>query len=146
MMDLQNEQNAPEIRGMAPYFEVFDMPVTLKFYRDILGFKIIMSSGEGDDVDWLLLRLNDMELMFNTAYEKQNRPPAPDPIRTLGHRDVTLYFGCPDTEALYEYLIHKGLDPQKPSITGYGWKAIYLTDPDGYQLCFHWPVEQEGLS
>jgi glyoxylase I family protein len=65
-----------KIEGMAPLIQVFDMPVSLKFYRDILGFSIAMSSGEGDDddVDWVLLKLNNMELMLNTAYERGLRP------------------------------------------------------------------------
>ncbi len=133
--------NPFNIEGMAPLFQVFDMPASLKFYRDILGFEIAMSSGEGDDVDWVLLRFNDIELMLNTAYEKPNRPSSPDSLRTDWHGDVTLYFGCPDTDALYAYLIQKGLKIKKPEITGYGWKALSFHDPDGYHLCFHWPLQ-----
>lgn len=29
---------AIEIRGMAPLFQVFDLPTAIKFYRDVLGF------------------------------------------------------------------------------------------------------------
>ncbi len=125
---------------MAPYIQVFDMPVSLGFYRDVLGFKITGSSGEGDDVDWVMLQLNDIVLMLNTAYEKANRPAQPDIMRITGHSDITFYFGCRDTDALYTYLHDKGFNVKKPFITQYGWKALNLTDPDGYRLCFHWPV------
>ncbi len=40
---------AIEIHGMAPLLSVFDMPVSLLFYRDILGFKVIETSGQGDN-------------------------------------------------------------------------------------------------
>jgi catechol 2,3-dioxygenase-like lactoylglutathione lyase family enzyme len=133
--------NAFNIEGMVPLFQVFDMPASLNFYRDILGFEIAMSSGEGDDVDWVLLRFNDIELMLNTAYEKPNRPSSPDSLRNDWHNDVSLYFGCPDTDNLYAYLIEKGLKIKKPEITGYGWKALSMHDPDGYRLCFHWPLQ-----
>jgi glyoxylase I family protein len=132
------EISRPGIYGMAPYIEVFDMPASLHFYRDIIGFEKKMSSGEGDDVDWVLLDLNGAILMLNTAYEKANRPAQPDPVRTRGHRDICFYFDS-DIEALYQYFLNKGLDIKPPIITGYGWKAISLNDPDGYGLCFHHP-------
>jgi uncharacterized glyoxalase superfamily protein PhnB len=140
-MKMKNDMKMPEIKGIAPLLQVFDMPVTLKFYRDILGFEKTMSSGEGDEVDWVLLKGYDIEIMFNTAYEKPDRPAKPDPLRTKGHGDTFLYFGCPDTDTLYTYLSSKGIDLKKPVITGYGWRALHLNDPDGYQLCFHWPLE-----
>lgn len=58
--------------------QVFDMSVALGFYRDVLGFEIVQASGEDDDVDWVLLKLNSIELMLNTAYEKPDRPLGPD--------------------------------------------------------------------
>lgn len=131
---------------MAPLLQVFDMPTSLHFYRDILGFNVVQSSGQGDDVDWVLLKLNDIELMLNTAYEKPRRPSTPDAQRKAAHGDTTLYFGCPDTDAAYAYLIARGLDIKKPEITGYGWKALSIIDPDGYHLCFHYPLPETDRS
>ena len=128
------------IEGMAPLLQVFDMPVSLKFYRDILGFKVIASSGAGDDVDWVLMKLNDVEFMLNTAYESAFRPLHPDADRISAHEDTTIYFGCPDTDALYSHLKDNGVNVNKPEITQYNWKALSLKDPDGYGLCFHWPL------
>lgn len=142
MMDNQSKTVSYKIMGLAPLIQVFDMPLSLKFYRDLLGFKITASSGESDDVDWVLLKLNDTELMLNTAYEKLNRPLKPDTVRIAAHADTTLYFGCPDTDALYEHLQNKNFSVNKPQITQYSWKALNLTDPDGYGLCFHWPLEE----
>jgi catechol 2,3-dioxygenase-like lactoylglutathione lyase family enzyme len=127
---------------MCPYIEVYDMPASLHFYRDILGFEVVQSSGDGDDVDWVLLRLEDVNLMLNTAYEKDSRPPQPDEHRTRSHADTAFFFGCPDTDAMYSYLTAKGIQARAPFITGYGWKAITLIDPDGYGLWFHWPADQ----
>lgn len=132
----------PSIKGMCPYIEVFDMPTSLRFYRDLLGFTIIQCSGAGDDVDWVLLQLDDIELMLNTAYEKEDRPPVPDITRNKGHQDIAFFFGCPDIDAMYNYLMEKGVSLRAPFITGYGWKAITLKDPDGYGLWFHWPMDK----
>lgn len=126
-----------QTKGMAPLLQVFDMPSSISFYRDKIGFEVIDPTH--DDVDWALLRFNDAEIMLNTAYEKQDRPTVPDPKRRAAHADTAIYFGCPDVDAAYFFLIDHGVMLDKPVITSYGWKAIYVTDPDGYCLCFHWP-------
>lgn len=45
------------IDGMAPLLQVFDMPASLGFYRDVLGFERVDDSGAGDASDWVWLRL-----------------------------------------------------------------------------------------
>jgi glyoxylase I family protein len=137
--------NSPvNLQGMAPLLQVFDMPASLHFYRDILGFEVTTHSpGDGDDVDWVLLKLNNIEVMLNTAYEKPNRPPVPNLTRIKWHNDTTLYFGCPDIDMAYSQLKEKIPGLKKPAITGYGWKALDLDDPDSYHICFHWPLKDD---
>src|SRR5688572_21400639 len=120
---------ALHLQGMAPLLQVFDMPASLHFYRDALGFKVIQSSGEGDDVDWVLLKINDADIMLNTAYEKSMRPAVPELSRKAAHSDTVLYFGCPDVDSAFAYLVGKGVDVKQPEVTGYGWKALNLVDP-----------------
>jgi glyoxylase I family protein len=129
-----------DIRGLAPLLQVFDMPTSIHFYRDILGFEVVNTSRPGEHFGWALLRLNGVELMLNTAYESDERPPVPDPNRVLGHGDTGLYFGCPDIEGAYKQLHAKGLDVNQPVIRPYGMKQLNITDPDGYNLCFQWPA------
>ncbi len=127
-----------EVRGMAPLLQVFDMPTSIKFYRDVLGFQLVGDYQSGDDFDWAMLRLHGVELMLNTAYEAHERPPAPDPARIAAHADTGIFFICPDVDAAYDYLRAKGVDVKKPEIREYGMKQLYVTDPDGYVLCFQW--------
>jgi catechol 2,3-dioxygenase-like lactoylglutathione lyase family enzyme len=136
----QINDNAIKLESMTPLLQIFDMPISLKFYRDIIGFNVVQSSGEGDDVDWVLLRLNNIYLVLNTAYEKPNRPSSLDLKRKSAHSDTILYFLCPEIDAMQSYLTSKGLDIKKPQTTGYGWKALNMFDPDGYQICFHYPA------
>ncbi len=77
---------AIEIRGMAPLLQVFDMHTSIAFYRDVLGFEVVTTSTpRGEHFDWALLKLNAVELMLNTAYEDDARPPVPDPARIAAH-------------------------------------------------------------
>jgi len=132
-----------DIRGLAPLLEVFDMPTSVHFYRDILGFDLVSTSQPGDDFGWRLLRLHGVEVMLNTAYEKGQRPPTPDPARVAAHRDTTIYFGCPDLETVCRHLRAHGVTTKDPAIAPYGMKQLYLRDPDGYGLCFQWPASPQ---
>lgn len=130
-----------DMRGVCPLIQVFDMPTSLRFYRDILGFEIVSTSPQRsvDDYDWVWLRHGaDTELMLNTAYEFDSHPSEPDPVRIAAHEDTCLYIGCPDVDAAHSYLCEKGLTLNEPKVTHYGMKQLYMKDPDGFNICFQW--------
>jgi glyoxylase I family protein len=131
------------LRGLAPLLEVFDMPTSVRFYRDVLGFEVVQTSGLGDNFGWALLRRNGVELMLNTAYEDDQRPPAPDPARVAAHHDTALFFGCADVDGAYVHLRRHGCKVEPPVVQSYGMKQLYVSDPDGYNLCFQWPATEE---
>jgi catechol 2,3-dioxygenase-like lactoylglutathione lyase family enzyme len=116
-----------EVRGVMTLLQVFDMPTSVRFYRDVLGFEVVHTTTprEGDQFDWGLLRLNDTELMLNT------------------HRDTCLYFSCPDVDGAYRHLQAHGVEAEEPKIVPWGSKQCYLRDPDGYTLCFQWPAKED---
>jgi catechol 2,3-dioxygenase-like lactoylglutathione lyase family enzyme len=131
-----------EIRGMAPLLQVFDMPTSIAFYRDVLGFEVVSTSNPREKrFDWALLRLNGVELMLNTAYEEDARPAVPDAARMAAHDDTAIYFGCPDVDAAYAHLRSRGVNAKEPKIASYGMKQLYVSDPDGYNLCFQWAAQ-----
>ena len=134
---------AIEVRGVCTLLLVFDMPTALRFYRDVLGFEIVDTShpGAGDRVDWCYLRLDSAEVMLNAAYEAPEQPPAPDQSRVAAHADTCLYFGCPDVDGAYRHLRAEGIAVQEPTIAHYGMQQLYVSDPDGYLLCFQRRVE-----
>jgi len=135
---------AIDVRGVCPLLQVYDMPTSVKFYRDKLGFEVVMSSPVmgPEKFHWALLRLGTTEIMLNTAYEFDNERPVPaDRARVAAHGDTTLYFPCPDVEGAYEDLRDKGVAVKPPKIASYGMKQLSLSDPDGYGLCFQWKAE-----
>jgi glyoxylase I family protein len=131
-----------EIQGVSPLVQVFDMPKSIRFYRDVLGFTVTgnskAKSDDPDDVDWVMLQLCDATVMLNTAYDPDDVPDAPEAGRWSGHQDTCLFFGCPDVDAAYQHLVAKGLDLKPPKVAWYGMKQLYITDPDGFGLCFQW--------
>jgi len=132
-----------DLRGLAPLLQVFDMPTSIHFYRDVLGFELAATSRPGDHFDWALLRLNGVELMLNTAYDAGERPPAPDPARIAAHADTCLFFGCADLDGAYTHLRAHGVKVTEPAVRHYGMRQLPVTDPDGYNLCFQWPATEQ---
>lgn len=130
------------IQGSAPLLSVFNMPASVRFYRDLLGFDLVQTSdhqpGREDDFYWVLLRLNGVELMLEPRGEKS----CPKPITAnawLDRHDMSIYFGCQDLDQVYTYLSSNGVDVQEPSSTPYGFKALHVRDPDGFLLVFQSP-------
>jgi glyoxylase I family protein len=127
-----------DVEELTPLLEVFDLPASLAFYRDILGFSLL----SGDDQWWCIIGLGETRIMLNTAYEHDERPPAPDPARVRGHGDISLYFSTPDPDRVYAELREKGCTISEPTTTDYGMRQVSLKDPDGYRLFFvHLPHE-----
>lgn len=133
---------AIEVQGLAPLLQVFDMPKSIRFYRDVLGFRVIENSApkssDPDDVGWVMLELGSATVMLNTAFDPEDAPEAPDAARWSGHQDTCVYFGCPDVDAAYEHVKGKGVECSPPKVAWYGMKQLYLKDPDGFGICFQW--------
>jgi catechol 2,3-dioxygenase-like lactoylglutathione lyase family enzyme len=129
-----------DMRGLCPLLSVFDMPTSLRFYRDLLGFEIYRSSDAEEDghIDWCWLRRNDADLMLNTAYERSRRPPAPDSARVAAHGDTQIYIGCQDLDEAAQYLKTAGVTVRGPMVRPYGMKQLFIHDPDNYEICLQW--------
>ncbi len=119
----------------APLLQVYDMPTSLAFYRDILGFEVVETAPPGPVTHWAMLRNGPVYLMLNTRYEfDRERPPEPD--RTSGRDDFALYLNCHDADAAYRELQVKGWpDVAEPTTTPYGMRQLLIRDPDGFRLC-----------
>ena len=128
------------IRGLCPLIQVFDMPTSLRFYRDLLGFSEVQKSGAGDDVGWAWLRHGDAELMLNTAYDEGQRPPVADAARVAAHGDTVLFMGCEDLDGAYAELVARGIAASPPKVAHYGMKQLSFMDPDGFGVCLQWPA------
>ena len=101
---------------------------------------MVQSSGDGDDVGWMLLRRDRAELMLNTAFEAYDRPAFPSAQARAAHGDTMLFIACDDVDAVYRELTERGVQTTEPVDREYGMRQVTLHDPDGYALCFQCPV------
>ena len=77
-----------------------------------------------------------VELMLNTAYEKQHRPAAPAKARISAHKDTGIYIGCPDVDAAYRHLLALGLQLTEPKVAPYGMKQLISLIPTATHYVF----------
>lgn len=129
-----------EFFGVAPLLQVYDMRNAVRFYRDVLGFEMVNQSSEDEEFDWCHLARGGAEVMLNTMYEREHRPPQPDAQRTAAHADTGLYFACRELDSAYEHLRANGVSAEPPRAAPYGMRQLYFKDCDGYILCFQWPA------
>ena len=130
------------LHGLCPLIQVYDMPTSLRFYRDVLGFVEVEKSGPSDDVGWAWLRHGEAEVMLNAAYDVGERPPLPDPVRVAAHADTILFVGCQDLEGAYAHLLAHGVKAEPARVAPYGMKQLFASDPDGYGVCFQWRADR----
>ncbi|MBS0359936.1 MAG: VOC family protein [Proteobacteria bacterium] len=132
------------LTGLTPLLSVWDMPEAIAFYCGKLGFEIVDNSpeieaAEGRYFHWAWLRRGGAELMLNTAYDANERPPSREAADWIAHDKVGLYIGANPDEA-YAELTGKGLQIDPPKVAPYGMKQLNLKDPNGYWICFQAPA------
>jgi catechol 2,3-dioxygenase-like lactoylglutathione lyase family enzyme len=131
------------IRSLTPLLQVYDMAESVAFYRDVLGFEVVATSGQDvADAGWVMLKLNDSVLMLNTQYDPDVPRPPRDATRAKFHDDTALYFGCEDADEVYAHLQAKGWKAKPPNDAPYGMRQVYTRDPDGFNVCFQHPVKK----
>jgi catechol 2,3-dioxygenase-like lactoylglutathione lyase family enzyme len=131
-----------EMQSLCPLLAVYNMPTSPRFYCEVLGFEIHLTSDPEPDghFDWVWLRRNDANLMLNTMFERSRRPAGIDPARISTHGDTQLYIGCQDLDAAAQYLQAAGVAVNGPMVRPFGMKQLFFRDPDNYELCLQWRV------
>ena len=137
---------ALNVDGVVALLWVYDMPTSVRFYRDVLGCDIVTTSpAMGEDYfHWAMLRLGKAQFMLNTIFDSnEDRVPQPNRAQAASPRDVWLYFDCPDVDAAYNELRRRNAAVEEPLVTFYGMKQTSLLDPDGYKLVFQCPAKKQ---
>jgi catechol 2,3-dioxygenase-like lactoylglutathione lyase family enzyme len=113
---------------------VKDVDRGLRFYRDMLGFKLIEDFRyEGTPV-YARLRAPGGN---GTIALHQAGPGAP-----VSSDGVRLYFEVHDLDDFCRKLQQKGFHiTQLPCMMPWGWRHAYLNDPDGHEMSLYWAGE-----
>jgi uncharacterized glyoxalase superfamily protein PhnB len=132
------------VKSVVPLLAAVDMRKSVAWYRDILGFEVESTWEPEGVLHWAMLRLGGAWLMLNSKFEDAEQSAAYKPIAK--EEDVILYFSCGDADEAYRDLLAKGCAIKEPVTTFYGSRQLFITDPDGFQLCFQHAVQQATAS
>ena len=134
----------PSIAGIAPLFIVADVPATLSFYRDMLGFEVTFRGPSPEDEFFGIVRRDGAMIMFNALGEiVDGREVLVDPVPNYGRRPAhswDAYVEVSDPDALAAEFASRGVVFSVPlADTGDGLRGFEITDRDGYGLFFGRP-------
>ena len=130
------------VRQAVPFFGVWNMEASLRFYVDGLGFKITrqwIPQGDGHypsdgRIRWCWLELGDAAIMLQ-EFTPQSRPSTP-----LG-TGASISFQCADALTLYDEFKSRGLESCHRPTVGNGLWVVPMIDPDGYRIDFSSPTD-----
>ena len=124
----------PSINCIAPFFIVRDVPASVAFYRDKLGFDVLYEGPEGDVFFAGLTRGGAMLMVKAVGVD-----PQPNSTRhPWAAWDA--YINTPDPDALAaEFQSREVIFSAPLKDTHDGLRGFELKDPDGYVLFFGRP-------
>ena len=127
-----------EIGSASPLFIVRNVPETLAFYRDKLGFEVTFEGPEPDDIFFGMVQRGRAMIMFKAI----DVEPVPNHTRDIGHGIAAwdAYIYVPDPDALYAEFQSRAVEFSKPlEINHDNLRGFEITDPNGYVIYFGRP-------
>lgn len=121
-----------DIQSFAPNIGVKNVNDTVKFYTDILGFKLIMSNPQTGAFEWAMVGMGNVVVMFQEEQSlKKEYPALAD--RPLGGC-LTFYVKMIDMMQLYEKVKGTKYLAKDLNKTFYGADEFAVADNNGYIL------------
>lgn len=141
-----------EIEPLVPELWCSDFEKSMKFYTEIIGFKVAQQRGQDPHA---YLSLNRAQLMIaHWTLDGSWEPWHPEPIEHPYGRGVNFQFMVDDVQHVYDRLLSKGIKPFRDFYTSEVWKTdcmdtrrqFMVLDPDGYLLRFSQSVSTRAVT
>ena len=121
---------SPRLTRLRPMLAVRDLPATIRFYVEKLGFNC--NSLFGNPPVWCDLDRDGTGIMFNTPPRECIENDVP-----LKSKDYQIfYFNSNDLPALHTEFKSRGVQVSDMRVMPYQMKEFDVRDPDGYWLMF----------
>ena len=117
---------------MTPLLNVENVPASLDFFRNALGFEVEQQAEDESGVIWAQVTHGEVIFMLNRPDEIENGHRRARP----SYGETVFYFTVPDIHAAHQELVEKGYDPGPVERQAYGVDEFTLRDPDGYEFAF----------
>ncbi|HLX93534.1 MAG TPA: VOC family protein [Puia sp.] len=124
----------PNIQLAVPFFMVMEMEISLKFYVEKLGFKLMNQWTPRGKIEWCWLQRDGVSLMLQEPRKKEQF----DGVEK--GKGISICFQCKDALALYHEFSAQGIEMKEPFVGNNMW-VVCLNDQDGYRLDFESPTD-----
>ena len=124
-----------EIAGISPFFIVRDVPTSLAFYRDRLGFEITFQGPDPNDIFFGIVRRDGAQILMKAV----GVAPVPNYTRDIkqGIARWDAFVSVPDPDALAAEFASRNVEFFEPvKDTHDGLRGFEIKDADGYLLFF----------
>lgn len=128
----------PDVGIAAPFFIVRDVPASLAFYRDQLGFDVTFEGPGPDDIFFGMVERGRAMFMFKDV----DIDPVPNHTRDIGHGTAPwdAYVYVPDPDALYQEFASRDVEFRRPlENNSDNLRGFEVRDISGYILYFGRP-------
>lgn len=131
----------PSISGISPFFIVANVPASLSFYSDMLGFEITFRGPTPEDEFFGIVRRDGAMIMFKALGEVlDGKEVLVEPVPNYKRQPAfswDAYVEVPDPDALAAEFASRGVVFSAPiRDRGDGLRGFEITDLDGYGLFF----------
>jgi catechol 2,3-dioxygenase-like lactoylglutathione lyase family enzyme len=127
-----------EISGISPFFIVSNVPSSLAFYRDRLGFEVTFQGPDPDDIFFGIVRRGGAQILLKDV----GVAPVPNYTRDVkqGIARWDAFVIVPDPDELAAEFASRNVEFFEPlKDTNDGLRGFELKDADGYLLFFGRP-------
>lgn len=131
------EMSAPDTREIVPLVYVSDITASRTFYGKGLGFDAADTWEPEGRLNWCRMQRGDASIMLQQDGDE-------DPPADQRGKGVAFFFICRDAGAVYDEITARGIEASPPEVAFYAMKQTFITDPDGYKLCFESPAPEGG--
>ena len=131
----------PTISRISPFFIVADVPATLSFYRDTLGFEIAFRGPTPEDEFFGIVRRDGAMIMVKAlGVISDGKEVIVEPLPNYGRKPACswdAYVEVPDPDALAAEFASRGVRFSAPiTDNDDGLRGFVIKDLDGYGLFF----------
>jgi uncharacterized glyoxalase superfamily protein PhnB len=122
------------LKKLTPNLMVEDVSWTIEFYRDTLGFQLMLTVPEAAPLNFAIMRRDGVELMFQSRASLSENVPALKGC-SIG-ASQTFYIEVENIARLYDQLRDKVEIVVDLHTTFYNTQEFYFRDVNGYILSF----------
>lgn len=133
-MSTSSPAPATPVRQLVPLYYVKDIMSSVQFYLRVLDFRITHAWEPEGRLTWCQLERGAAAVMLQRMSSK-------DTFAEPRGDGVMFYFHCDDAMDVYHRLVERGITVDPPIVTFYGMRQVFVSDPDGYRLCFQNPAD-----